>query len=50
MARTLGAERIDLHAQTYAIELYRADGYVERGDRFVEEGIEHVSMEKALDA
>ena len=50
LARALGANRIDLHAQTYALALYVADGYVERGDRFVEEGIEHVSMEKALDA
>jgi predicted GNAT family N-acyltransferase len=50
VARALGARRIDLHAQTYAIRLYLADGYVERGDRFVEEGIEHVPMEKALDA
>jgi predicted GNAT family N-acyltransferase len=50
VARALGARRIDLHAQTYAIDLYRTTGYVERGDRFVEEGIEHVSMEKELDA
>ena len=48
VSRGLGARRIDLHAQTYAIELYRTDGYVETGDRFVEEGIEHVSMEKRL--
>jgi predicted GNAT family N-acyltransferase len=50
IARSLGARRIDLHAQTYALGLYLADGYVERGDRFVEEGIEHVAMDKALDA
>lgn len=50
VARRLGARRIDLHAQTYALGLYRAAGYVERGDRFVEEGIEHVAMDKALDA
>ena len=50
LARTLGASRIALHAQTYAIELYLADGYVERGPAFMEEGIEHVSMEKQLDA
>lgn len=50
LARALGAERITLHAQTYAIQLYRDDGYVERGSTFVEEGIEHISMEKALDA
>jgi predicted GNAT family N-acyltransferase len=43
-----GARRIDLHAQTYALSLYTANGYVERGRRFVEEGIEHVAMEKTL--
>jgi predicted GNAT family N-acyltransferase len=50
VGRALGARRIDLHAQTYALELYLADGYVIRGDRFVEEGIEHVAMDKVLDA
>jgi predicted GNAT family N-acyltransferase len=47
-ARDAGAELIALHAQTYAKELYARNGYVERGARFVEEGIEHVSMEKHL--
>ncbi len=50
LARTLGAERIALHAQTYARALYVNDGYVECGDVFVEEGIEHVPMEKPLRA
>jgi predicted GNAT family N-acyltransferase len=50
VARSAGAERIELHAQTYALELYVSDGYVERGSRFVEEGIEHVAMEKLLRA
>jgi predicted GNAT family N-acyltransferase len=50
VARSVGAERIELHAQTYALDLYVADGYVERGSRFVEEGIEHVAMEKRLHA
>ena len=45
-ARDAGAEAISLHAQTYALELYRRAGYTEQGARFVEEGIEHVSMEK----
>jgi len=48
VARRAGAEVISLHAQTYALELYIRDGYVERGARFMEEGIEHVSMEKLL--
>jgi len=42
------ARRIVLHAQTYARELYAADGYEERGRTFVEAGIEHVAMEKRL--
>jgi predicted GNAT family N-acyltransferase len=42
------ARRIVLHAQTYAQELYAADGYEQRGRAFVEAGIEHVAMEKRL--
>jgi predicted GNAT family N-acyltransferase len=42
------AKRIVLHAQTYARELYLADGYEPRGRTFVEAGIEHVAMEKRL--
>jgi predicted GNAT family N-acyltransferase len=48
MARAAGADAISLHAQTYAKELYLRDGYQVRGTTFVEEGIEHVSMEKPL--
>ena len=48
VARERGADRIDLHAQTYALDLYAREGYEERGDRFMEEGIEHVAMEKRL--
>ena len=47
-ARELGAEIISLHAQMDVRDLYVADGYAERGDPFVEEGIKHVTMEKAL--
>ena len=43
-----GAESIALHAQTYALPLYSAAGYSEYGPTFVEEGIEHVAMEKRL--
>jgi predicted GNAT family N-acyltransferase len=42
------ARRIVLHAQTYAQQLYAADGYEPRGRTFVEAGIEHVAMEKRL--
>jgi predicted GNAT family N-acyltransferase len=47
-ARTAGAARIGLHAQLDVRELYAAAGYVERGEPFVEQGIDHVTMEKAL--
>ena len=43
-----GAEVISLHAQTYARALYEQAGYHEHGPTFVEEGIEHVAMEKRL--
>ena len=39
---------ISLHAQTRAIALYLRDGYPRPASPFVEEGIEHVAMEKPL--
>jgi predicted GNAT family N-acyltransferase len=48
VARAAAAERISLHAQTYAKELYLRHGYEEAGAPFEEEGIEHVAMEKLL--
>jgi predicted GNAT family N-acyltransferase len=47
-ARDAGALRIALHAQTYAKGLYVRAGFEERGQEFMEEGIEHVAMEKRL--
>jgi predicted GNAT family N-acyltransferase len=47
-ARAQGATRIGLHAQLDARDLYAAGGYVELGEPFVEEGIDHVTMEKQL--
>jgi predicted GNAT family N-acyltransferase len=47
-AREAGASRIGLHAQLDVRELYTGDGYVERGEPFVEEGIDHVTMEKQI--
>jgi predicted GNAT family N-acyltransferase len=47
-AREAGVTRIGLHAQCGVRELYAAAGYEERGEPFVEEGIDHVTMEKAL--
>ena len=43
-----GVARISLHAQLDVRELYAGVGYVELGEPFVEEGIDHVTMEKAL--
>ena len=43
-----GSESIALHAQTYALPLYERAGYAPYGPTFVEEGIEHVAMEKQL--
>jgi predicted GNAT family N-acyltransferase len=48
VAREVAAERISLHAQTYAKSLYSRAGYEESGEPFEEEGIEHVAMEKRL--
>jgi predicted GNAT family N-acyltransferase len=48
VAGDAGAESIALHAQTYALALYENAGYVEYGPTFIEEGIEHVAMEKRL--
>jgi predicted GNAT family N-acyltransferase len=46
--RARGANRIVLHAQTYARPLYDRAGYVPRGRAFVEAEIEHIAMEKLL--
>lgn len=43
-----GARQIRLHAQTAARSLYDRAGYTVQGDPFLEEGIEHVTMEKRL--
>ena len=48
MARRAGARRIRLHAQVGARRLYERAGYAPRGEPFVEEGMEHVTMEKPL--
>jgi predicted GNAT family N-acyltransferase len=48
IATHAGSESIALHAQTYAQSLYERAGYEEYGPTFVEEGIEHVAMEKRL--
>ena len=47
-ARAAGAVRIGMHAQTSAMALYERAGYTPYGERFDEEGIEHLGMEKHL--
>jgi predicted GNAT family N-acyltransferase len=47
-AREHGAHEIVLAAQTDACALYEQAGYVVRGERFMEAGIEHVMMDKPL--
>jgi predicted GNAT family N-acyltransferase len=46
--RAAGGRRLVLHAQIYARGLYDRAGYRTRGRVFVEAGIEHIAMEKAL--
>jgi predicted GNAT family N-acyltransferase len=47
-AREQGADEIVLAAQTTALPLYAQAGYIARGARFMEAGIEHVMMHKLL--
>jgi predicted GNAT family N-acyltransferase len=47
-ARESGARRITLHAQTAVKALYSRHGYIPHGEPFVEEGIDHVAMDKLL--
>jgi predicted GNAT family N-acyltransferase len=43
-----GLPAVELHAQVAVEGFYAADGYLPISDRFVEAGIEHVSMRKEL--
>jgi predicted GNAT family N-acyltransferase len=47
-ARAAGALTMVLAAQTTAMGLYERAGYTARGDVFLDAGIEHMTMEKAL--
>ncbi len=47
-ARSLGMTGITLHAQSYVKEFYAGRGYREEGQPFMEAGIQHVLMRKAL--
>jgi predicted GNAT family N-acyltransferase len=47
-ARVVGTKQILLHAQCRAKEFYTKHGYLERGDVFMEGGIEHIEMVKTI--
>jgi predicted GNAT family N-acyltransferase len=47
-ARARGAEQMVLHAQIRAAPFYAAKGYAPEGERFMDAGIEHIAMRKAL--
>ncbi len=47
-ARSAGASRMALNAQSAAQSLYARGGFEPRGDTFEEAGIDHVVMEKRL--
>lgn len=48
-ARDHGWRRVLLHAQASAIRFYQRHGFLPRGARFVEAGIEHLTMWRSLD-
>ena len=47
-ARSRGMTHVTLHAQSYVKEFYAGRGYQEEGAPFMEAGIQHVLMRKAL--
>jgi predicted GNAT family N-acyltransferase len=47
-ARESGVERITLHAQMAARSFYARGGFTQRGEPFVQQGIDHVAMDKSL--
>jgi predicted GNAT family N-acyltransferase len=47
-ARARGAEQMVLHAQIRAEPFYAANGYAPEGEWFMDAGIEHIAMRKAL--
>lgn len=47
-ARARGLAAVDLHAQTQAMGFYERLGYVAYGEEFLDAGIDHRAMRKAL--
>lgn len=48
IAAEAGFDRVYLHSQLSAVDFYEKLGFREVGETFVEAGIDHVRMEKAL--
>ena len=48
VAAERGATLVRLHAQSAAVSFYARGGYAEVGEPFVEEGIDHITMEREL--
>lgn len=47
-AKAAGMREVWMHAQTHAEGFYAAHGFALEGERFMEAGIEHIMMRKAL--
>lgn len=47
-ARRRGEREVALSAQLHAVAFYRAHGFVEEGAEYLEAGIRHQAMRKAL--
>jgi predicted GNAT family N-acyltransferase len=48
LARESGHSEAVLHAQTHAVRFYEKLGFAAAGDEFMEAGIPHVAMRRAL--
>lgn len=48
IARARGLQRVELHSQAHARDFYERHGFEAYGEHFLEAGIEHVHMRRAL--
>ncbi|QBQ07890.1 GNAT family N-acetyltransferase [Spiroplasma gladiatoris] len=44
----MNAKTVNIHAQCYAANFYKKIGFVECGDKFIEDEIEHIEMNLSL--
>ena len=49
LAKELGMDKVELHAQCHASGFYREAGFLESGDVFMDAGIPHVRMVQRID-